>query len=127
MVLTSTSTAVLGNLFNLSLLLYLVGIGLLIVGMRTRFSAEKTVVLSALLLVPIALPFFFAYPFIFLMNWAQLHSAILARLTALSANWLFTLRRNLAHCYHCAAHCQPTLAVVVKLRLDFGRIALIQT
>ncbi|MCO5207756.1 MAG: hypothetical protein M9928_22340 [Anaerolineae bacterium] len=87
-----TSTAVLGNLFNLSLLLYLVGIGLLIVGMRTRFSAEKTVVLSALLLVPIALPFFFAYPFIFLMNWAQLEfPAILARLTALSANWLFTL------------------------------------
>ena len=59
-----TSTAVLGNLFNLSLLLYLVGIGLLIVGMRTRFCRNHRCS-QCVVTGTHRTAVFFAYPFIF--------------------------------------------------------------
>lgn len=86
------STAALSGLFNLSLLIYLVGVGLLVASMWTVFSAEKTIILGVLLLTPIGLPFLFAFPFIFLMNWTQLEfPSIMAQLTALSGESLIAI------------------------------------
>jgi hypothetical protein len=86
------STLTLSYLFDFSLVLYLVGVIVLLVAMRPSFSAERIVVIGALLLMPVGLPFLFSYPFIFLMTWAQLEfPALLVYLTNQSAEWLFTI------------------------------------
>jgi hypothetical protein len=86
------SVFALSTLFDFSLVLYLIGVIVLLVSMWSSFSAKRIVVIGALLLMPVGLPFLFSYPFIFLMTWAQLEfPAILAYLTSQSAEWLFTI------------------------------------